>query len=229
MDLEALEKSLKASFVSSANQLTQLYTNSLSFQKQAYIHGYNKSTRDMMEWILKQQATGTKTMSMDVFLQYLRSRLEGEENSQKPSQNESPRSTSSTSSPSPSPSSSTSSSSSFSSDSRHEINSHFDPMHGNRSSFAASTNSEIPFNFSFNPNNNSIPTASMPFQRAPSYHFVPPDNSSLINNSLGTQNPGFPLPNDSSKKRTAEPSITTLMDVSYPEQAIKKSKINVNT
>jgi len=85
MEMEALEKSLKASFVGAANQLTQLYTNSISYQKQAYVHGYNKSTRDLMEWVLKQSNSRSKSISVDALLHLLRERLEDSPTSQEES------------------------------------------------------------------------------------------------------------------------------------------------
>eukprot|EP01119_Soliformovum_irregulare_P014415 TRINITY_DN3942_c0_g1_i1.p1 TRINITY_DN3942_c0_g1~~TRINITY_DN3942_c0_g1_i1.p1 ORF type:complete len:199 (-),score=22.52 TRINITY_DN3942_c0_g1_i1:74-670(-) len=73
--LDALDRSLKASFVGTANQLTQMYTNSLNFQKQAYVLGYNQSSRDTLEHILK-QVQSKKTITVEQILEHLRSRLE---------------------------------------------------------------------------------------------------------------------------------------------------------
>eukprot|EP01114_Cavostelium_apophysatum_P012608 TRINITY_DN2862_c0_g1_i1.p1 TRINITY_DN2862_c0_g1~~TRINITY_DN2862_c0_g1_i1.p1 ORF type:complete len:236 (-),score=36.86 TRINITY_DN2862_c0_g1_i1:58-765(-) len=73
--MEDLDKSLKTSFVGAANQLTQLYTNSLSFQKEAFVHGYDKSTAETIEWVLKNSANnGNKNVSVDDLLLFLRSR-----------------------------------------------------------------------------------------------------------------------------------------------------------
>lgn len=52
-NLDNFERALKGSFVGAANQLTQLYTNSLQFQKQSFMHGYNRAVRDMIDWLLK--------------------------------------------------------------------------------------------------------------------------------------------------------------------------------
>lgn len=53
-NIETIEKSLKNSFVTTANQLTILYTNSINFQKESFIQGYKKSIKETIEWILQQ-------------------------------------------------------------------------------------------------------------------------------------------------------------------------------
>jgi len=75
---ENLETRLKASFVSTANQLTQLYTHSLNFQKQNYCSGfyagYSKSLQDTTNWISKNSTD--KVIPIELVIEYLKSQLE---------------------------------------------------------------------------------------------------------------------------------------------------------
>lgn len=71
--MDPIEKSLKSSFVGAANQLTQLYTSSLNYQKQAFYQGYNRSTRDTLEWAIK-QSQNKSSISVTDLLEYLRTR-----------------------------------------------------------------------------------------------------------------------------------------------------------
>src|SRR5690242_18426937 len=76
MEMESLEKSLKTSFVGAANQITQLYTNALNFQKQAYVHGYNQANRDTLEFILKRYGANNASIPADELLEFLKNKLE---------------------------------------------------------------------------------------------------------------------------------------------------------
>jgi len=73
MNMEGLEKSLKTNFVGAANQLAQLFTHSVSYQKQAYVHGYNKSIKEVMEWLIKENQ---HPISVDSLMEFLRSRIQ---------------------------------------------------------------------------------------------------------------------------------------------------------
>src|SRR4051812_12253538 len=72
---DPVEKALKASFVSAANHLTTLYTTGINAQKQAFSQGYNKSIKDTMEWVSKNQSNKT-TINTAELLEYLKMRLE---------------------------------------------------------------------------------------------------------------------------------------------------------
>jgi len=73
--MESLEKSLKTSFVGAANQITQLYTNALNFQKQSYVHGYNQANRDTLEFILKRYGSNNASIPAEL-LEFLKNKLE---------------------------------------------------------------------------------------------------------------------------------------------------------
>jgi len=78
--MESLEKSLKTSFVGAANQITQLYTNSLNFQKQSYTQGYNQATRDILEFIIKNYSQNTRTIPVENLIEFLKNKVDSPKN-----------------------------------------------------------------------------------------------------------------------------------------------------
>ncbi|PRP89730.1 hypothetical protein PROFUN_00072 [Planoprotostelium fungivorum] len=59
---------LKSAFVAAANQLTKLYTQSLTSASEAYQQGYQRSHKDVQEWLVKHQQAGKKTISIEEIL-----------------------------------------------------------------------------------------------------------------------------------------------------------------
>ncbi len=78
MDSET-DKVLKASFVSAANHLTQLYTNSMHAQKQSFTQGYNKATREVMEWLVK-NCNNKSVINVEELMDHLKIKLEASTN-----------------------------------------------------------------------------------------------------------------------------------------------------
>jgi hypothetical protein len=70
------EKALKSSFVAAANHLSHLYTTSLSHHRQAYLQGYQKATRETLEFVLKRLQDGASQESVEPLLQFLKAKME---------------------------------------------------------------------------------------------------------------------------------------------------------
>jgi len=197
MEMESLEKSLKTTFVGAANQITQLYTNSLHFQKQAYVHGYNQSTRDTLEFLLKNYSTNSRTIPINELLDYLKNKLE--ENSSPVGSSHNPKSEVDVEIPE--------------SESTRPIGTFYKFDNGLASS-SKRAHSTVGNNFSFA--HSQIPTS--PFS------FIPPEDSIHTTPSTPQDLHHIFFTNDSLKKRNFEiPSSS--MDYCFPEQSYKKSRV----
>lgn len=67
MDINPQQRAetLKSCFVASANQITKLYTLSLNAQSEAYQEGYQTANKDILDYLVKFQQSGRKTVSVD--------------------------------------------------------------------------------------------------------------------------------------------------------------------
>eukprot|EP01118_Nematostelium_gracile_P016434 TRINITY_DN6808_c0_g1_i1.p1 TRINITY_DN6808_c0_g1~~TRINITY_DN6808_c0_g1_i1.p1 ORF type:complete len:182 (+),score=48.61 TRINITY_DN6808_c0_g1_i1:188-733(+) len=75
MEADSVEKSLKATFAGAATQITQLYHQSIAFQKHSYTNGYNQAMRDIIDLINKNSSN--RNIGMEELADYLRKKLEG--------------------------------------------------------------------------------------------------------------------------------------------------------
>jgi len=73
-----MDKHLKASFVSAANHLTKLYTDSINCQKEVFIHGYSKGIHEVMEWISNN--SDGKTVDVSLLLTWMKLQLQEGQN-----------------------------------------------------------------------------------------------------------------------------------------------------
>lgn len=208
MEMESLEKSLKSSFVGTANTLTQMYTNSLNCQKQAYVLGYTQSNRDTLEYILKN--VHTKKLSVDHILEYLKMKLEEsgspktdietdvQIHPQEPTQGFKFNPT-------------------FGSDHQNPPSDGFNAPHFIFSAPAQTQHLNQPQS-SFRPQNSSMD----------GFNYIPPPSVSadfFVSQSHHT-NPSHQMnPSNSEKKRTHEIQQSS-MDYYYPDPSLKKSKVH---
>jgi hypothetical protein len=250
---ESPEKVLRSSFVGAANQLTQLYTQSLNITKQAYSRGYAKGIYETLEFVLR-KAEAEKTQSIDIstLVGFLKERInqvsetENLDSSQTSSnkRDEGPNlSVNNNSLPTPQttnfqvPSYSTNSNSIFGHTSERitpNQQSSFDAASNNSgSSFSFSSSSTSPpFYFSSTPSSNGPSTRFSPSMGnatqgfmfyAPSDQIEPP--SAL---QIPTNNSTF-IPSQDKKRGFGEASMySSGMDLSTSESLNKKTKINAN-
>jgi len=196
MEMESFEKTLKTSFVGAANQITQLYTNSLNFQKQAYAHGYNQATRDTLEFVLKNYSSNVRTIPTDDLLEYLKNKLE--QNKTTFDHSNGPKSEVDSDIPSnesPSPSNAP----------FFKFDNGFTPSNARNSN--GGTNVPFPF------------TTQTSFSQPSVFTFVPPQSTPSSHTSQ--QNNSFV--NDNKKRGFEIP--TNSMDYCYPDQFYKKSRV----
>jgi len=218
--MESLEKSLKTSFVGAANQITQLYTNSLNFQKQAYVHGYNQATRDALEFVLKHYSPNTRTIPIDNLLEHLKNKLE--ENRAPFNNADGPKSEVDNDIPTNEGRQSTPSS-------FFKFDNGFTPSNG-RSNSSMGTSMSTGFNFDTMNEQRTHPIEQQQDSIHNVFNFLPPEGNPIpLPPQLQPHSPQDPQNvfnnQDLGMKKRHFEIPTNSMDYCYPEQFYKKSRV----